>query len=174
MNRLNGVISDNIFKLVNLKFLIIINTQNDPLNKNRNKIFRIPNSLRNFTNLKEFIIRDAYLKMTLDIPNFINYKLEILDLSFNRIKANLIISDNDVESWNSNKFNNKLKILDLSNNNCDKNITSIKYFPKTLQIIRLQNNNFTGAFPYLENHQDLKALDLRNNSLTGVLDVIFL
>ena len=85
MNKLNGIIDNTIFDLIYLKELIIFNHPNDPLNPNRNLIFDIPDSLRRFIKLREFILRDVNLIKNIKLYDFINSSLEILDISFNKI-----------------------------------------------------------------------------------------
>jgi len=155
-----------------LKYLIILNPPNEPLNENRNIIFSIPKDLINLKHLKDITIRDASLRIKLNIGSLISKNLEILDLSFNKIKGDLEISKDQIELWTSNSNNTNLKILDLSNNLFDMDIDHLMVYPISLKVIKLNNNFLKGNFPFLENHQKLKVLDLRNNTLIGSLNVI--
>lgn len=172
MNGLRGIISDKILELIYLETLIIINTANDPLNANKNLIYRIPRSMRNWNSLTELTLRDVNLKIIdLVVPDLINKNLEILDLSFNQLSGKIKIPTEYADDWKMNRSNNKLKLLDLSTNLFQAPIDEIFIYPKSLQVIKLQNNLFYGTYPYLEDHQQLKVLDLRNNTLTGEIDV---
>ncbi len=149
-----------------------MNPPNEPLNENRNIIFSIPKDLINLKHLKDITIRDASLRIKLNIGSLISKNLEILDLSFNKIKGDLEISKDQIELWTSNSNNTNLKILDLSNNLFDMDIDHLMVYPISLKVIKLNNNFLKGNFPFLENHQKLKVLDLRNNTLIGSLNVI--
>jgi len=157
-----------------LEYLTIINTPMDPLNDYKNVIFTIPQNIRSWNSLTELTLRDVNLIISnLVIPDLISKNLEILDLSFNKINGKINIPNDYIEEWKSNTFANNLKILDLSNNLLKDAIDEILNYPKSLQVIKLQNNLFYGHYPYLENHQKLKVLDLRNNTLNGAVDVYF-
>jgi hypothetical protein len=171
MNKLNGIIDNTIFDLIYLKELIIFNHPNDPLNPNRNLIFDIPDSLRRFIKLREFILRDVNLIKNIKLYDFINSSLEILDISFNKIKGELTIRNNDRGMFSLYNFNPNLKVLDISRNIFNGSINDLQFYPSNLKIIKLNNNEFTGNFPYLENHENLVILDLRNNKLDGIINV---
>ena len=61
--------------------------------------------------------------------------------------------------------------MDISNNLFSDDIEHLSIYPKSLENIKFNNNFINGIFPYLEKHNNLKVLDLRNNSLSGSLDV---
>jgi len=105
------------------------------------------------------------------VPNLISKNLEILDLSFNQIYGIIKIPTEYAEEFKTNQFNNNLKVLDLSSNFLQGSIDEIFLYPKSLQVIKLQNNLISGNYPYLEKHQQLKVLDLTNNTLSGTIDV---
>jgi hypothetical protein len=174
MNKLNGIIDESIFDLKYLKELIIFNNQNDPLNPNRNLIFDIPDSLRRFNHLREFILRDVNLIKYIKLFNFINSSLEILDISFNKIKGDLLLNEIDKGRFSLFIFNTNLKILDISRNKFNSEINDLQFYPANLKVIKLNNNEFIGKFPYLENHKNLKILDLRNNKLEGKINVFYI
>ena len=175
MNRLNWIINENIFDLVNLKSLIIINDLNDKFNENKNSIFSIPSSFsNNLKNLKEFTVRGVDLKIVLIFSELISESLEILDLSYNRIYGNFTVSELIKDKWKSKKYLSKLKVFDISNNKINAIIDDLVLFPNSLEIIKLNNNFIKGSFPYLESQVNLKIFDMRNNSLTGEVNVIYI
>lgn len=174
MNNLRGIITQAIYDLEYLKFFIIVNNTADKFHPKRNMIFSFPDGLNPFKYLKEFTLRDTDLQAVINIPNFINnIVLEIFDISHNKIKGNFTLYGSQIESLKTNNTQFNLKILDASNNLLDDILKDLFFFPTTLQIIKLNNNNLTGEFPILINHKVLKVLDLRNNNLIGNVDVKF-
>ncbi len=159
-NGLNGIITDDVKFLDNLKYLYIFNDYSN--DNDSNYIFNINPNITLLPNIKEVVIKNVNLWQNVD-SSFFEYgnSLEILDLSFNKINSTFKISPGYLDG---------LKRLNLANNYIRGDLTDLKNLPFSIESIQLQNNFITGTLPLFPNLINLKVLDLRNNLLTGTLD----
>jgi Leucine-rich repeat (LRR) protein len=86
-------------------------------------------------------------------------ELEVLDLSFNRFNSTLPAGISSMR---------KIKRLNISNNKFFGSLDNLLLISNTIEYIEFQNNIFSGEIPVMRNYANLKVLDLRNNTLTGV------
>ncbi|KAG2667138.1 hypothetical protein I3760_15G097600 [Carya illinoinensis] len=153
----------------------------------------LPSCLASMTKLRVFDIASNRFNGSIDLSPLPSLKsLEYLDLShnyFNPItfssflnlsKLEVIFSDGNklvVETLSQRQnLGFQLKGFSCSSclsTKCSRIITRFLHYQFNLQLLHLPHNNFSGQFPtwLLENNTRLAVLSLRNNSLTGTLQL---
>ncbi|KAG6675412.1 hypothetical protein I3842_15G099800 [Carya illinoinensis] len=153
----------------------------------------LPSCLANMTKLQIFNISSNLFNGSIDLSPLPSLKsLEYLDLShnyfnpitfssfFNLSKLEVIFSDgnNLVDQTLSQRWNLGFQLKAFSCSSCfstksSRIITRFLHYQFDLQLLHLPDNKFSGQFPtwLLENNTRLAILNLRNNSLTGTLQL---
>ncbi|XP_042961221.1 receptor-like protein 15 isoform X2 [Carya illinoinensis] len=153
----------------------------------------LPSCLANMTELQIFNISSNLFNGSIDLSPLPSLKsLEYLDLShnyfnpitfssfFNLSKLEVIFSDgnNLVDQTLSQRWNLGFQLKAFSCSSCfstksSRIITRFLHYQFDLQLLHLPDNKFSGQFPtwLLENNTRLAILNLRNNLLTGTLQL---
>ena len=174
-NRLEGVLTDSIQYLTDLKVL--------DLGDNLSLIGNLPDAFTNLTSLK--ILDFGNTNFSGIIPSSIQYltNLHKIDMSYNALAGNILdylVSFNllDTINLNGNYFSGSipvsidnlsaLKVLYLGNNHFDGDIPVELYNLVGLTDLSLANNDFTGTIPIeIGNLINLVSLNLSSNNFSG-------
>ena len=163
-NRLIGLLPPEITNLKSLEELTIYNNF-DSYSEYSNRLFGIEKRLNELYNLKSLTLRNLNITEGLSSGMYSFAKLEVLDLSFNKISGTLTNSITNLK---------RLKRINLSNNHIFGSLNSFNGFTGQLEVIELQNNFFTSNVPSLDNlATSLKIFDFTNNDIYGGIPTNF-
>lgn len=179
---LSGTIPANIFKLLNLKFLYILNYSGNPnlnfsfpadidLLTNLNYLYLnncltgiIPEKIGNLVNLQYLNLFNNSLSGTIPASICNLKKLVELDLTQNKLNGNIPDSIGKL---------NLLTILQLGKNELTGKIPSSLSQLKKMYYLSLESNQLSDVVPQsITSNRQLTTLNLSNNQLTGVLPEI--
>lgn len=157
-NKMRGILPTEIVNLKDLEEFILYN-EYDTYSEYHNRLFVIEKRINELFSLKTLILRNLNITDSLVSSLYSFNRLEILDLSYNKIEGTLTNTITNLRV---------LKRLHLANNKISGSLNSFNGFSGKLEVIELQNNILSSNIPSLDNlSQTLRVLDIRNNDMFG-------